>query len=45
MGRDLDVFLQPGFWISLALLFVMFVAGVAVIAFSSNYAVPSVLSG
>ena len=43
MGRDFSVLLQPGFWIALALLFVLFAAGVAVIAYSSNYAIPSVL--
>lgn len=43
MAEDFDVFVQPGFWISLALLFVLFAATVAVIAYSSNYAVPSIL--
>jgi hypothetical protein len=43
MPEDFSVFVQPGFWISLALLFVLFAAGVAVIAYSSNYAIPSIL--
>jgi hypothetical protein len=43
MGRDFSVFAQPGFWISLALLGLLFAAAVAVIAYSSNYPVPSQL--
>lgn len=43
MPKDFDVFAQPGFWISLALLFLLFVASVAVIAYSSNYAIPAIL--
>jgi hypothetical protein len=44
MGRDFSVFAQPGFWISLALLGLLFAAAVAVIADSSNYPVPSQLA-
>lgn len=43
MGRDFSVFVQPGFWVSMLLLCVLFAAAVAVIAYSSNYAVPAVL--
>lgn len=43
MAEDFSVFAQPGFWISLALLGLLFAASVAVIAYSSNYAIPSVL--
>lgn len=43
MGRDFDVLAQPGFWISLGLLCLLFAAAVAVIAYSSNYPVPTVL--
>jgi hypothetical protein len=43
MAEDFDVFLQPGFWVSLVLLFLLFAAAVAVIACSSNYAIPSIL--
>ena len=43
MGQDFSVFAQPGFWISMLLLCVLFAAGVAVIACNSNYAVPAVL--
>jgi hypothetical protein len=43
MGRDFSVFAQPGFWISPALLGLLFAAAVAVIAYSSNYPVPSQL--
>jgi hypothetical protein len=43
MPEDFEVFAQSGFWISLALLGLLFVAAVAVIAYSSNYPVPSQL--
>jgi hypothetical protein len=43
MPEDFAVFTQPGFWVSLALLFLLFAAAVAVIAYSSNYAIPSIL--
>ena len=43
MGRDFSVFVQPGFWVSMALLFLLFAAAVAVIGYSSNLAIPSIL--
>jgi len=39
--RDFSVFAQPGFWIALALLGLLFAAGVTVIASVSTYPVPA----
>ena len=43
MGNDFSVFVQLGFWISLVLLAALYAAGVAVIAASATYPVPSIL--
>jgi len=37
MERDFSVFASPGFWIAVALLMLLFAAGVAVIASASAY--------
>jgi len=42
MERDFSAFLQPGFWISLGLLVLMYAAAVAVIVLNSSYPVPTV---